>query len=75
MIHCWRAYIFLVFIFSLKCNSKHVAFHITLFLGYQNFIECTVEFKNKGNNSVNETQIQLNLKDYVDYLLKVDRME
>ena len=29
-----------------------------MFLGDKNYIECTVDFKIKGENSVNDTQIQ-----------------
>ena len=29
-----------------------------VFLGDKNYIECTIEFKIKGNNSVNDTNIQ-----------------
>ena len=36
-----------------------------LFIGDKNYIECTVEFKIKGENSVNDTKIQLKLLDFL----------
>ena len=42
-----------------------------MFLVDKNYIECTVNFKIKENNSVNDTQIQQN----VDFLLRADGLE
>ena len=33
-----------------------MAFHITIVLSTENYIECTVEFKIKGDNYVSETK-------------------
>ena len=47
-----------------------------MFLGDKNYIECTVEFKIKGDNSVNDTQIQrIYLIFNMDYLLGAGRFE
>ena len=61
VIYGWNAYIFLFLIFCYNAvvnRNKHMSFHITLFIGDKNYIECTVEFKIKEDTSVNNNKIQ-----------------
>ena len=47
-----------------------------MFLGDKIYLEWTVDFTIKGDNSVNDSQIQPNLLDFnVDYLLRAGRFE
>ena len=56
VIRGWKAYIFLFLMFCLKCYSKQKL--TQCFLGDKISIERTVEFKIKGDNSLNDTKIQ-----------------
>ena len=62
VIHGWKAYMFLFFdiLFKmLKLTENNLWLFIwPVFLIDKNYIECTVEFKIKGDNFVNGTKIQ-----------------
>ena len=36
----------------------------SMFIGDKNYVECTIDFKIKGDNSVNDNQIQESLLDF-----------